>query len=272
MSEGVKFRASAVGQLLVGGNAITEKQLEKLKELQARKDNPDAKPLTTNMHEELCELIAKRDGDFEFGATAMTYIRDVWMRNTYGYDEPLVSNEILKGLIVEDEVIGVMTRHLSEKVFRTKNEDSFENAYFTGTPDVITNDAVEDSKASWTLRTFIETRKPDPLYYAQGQVYMDLTGRKKFRLCHVLVDTPKELVDEEKKRLYFRFNCDEENPIYLDLIKKVDAMHLIAHKIPEKDRIKVFEFPINYEYLDTLRLRVKQARVVYANMSLGLEF
>lgn len=272
MSEKVKFRASAVGQLLVGGNAITEKQLAKLAELQARKDNPEAKPLTAVMQAELEELIAKRDSDFEFGATAMSYIRDVWMRNTYGYDEPLVSNEILKGLMVEDEVIDVMTRQLPEKIFRVKNEDSFENEFFTGNPDVIIPDVVEDAKSSWTLRTFIETRKPDPLYYAQGQVYMDLTGRKRFRVCHVLVDTPKELIDEEMKRLYFRFNCDEQNPIYKELIKKVDAMHRIAHKIPEEDRIKVFEFPINYDYLDTLRQRVKQARVAYANMSLKLEF
>jgi hypothetical protein len=261
-----------LGQLLVGGNAITDKQLDKLNELQARKDNPEAKPLTANMQTELEELIAKRDGDFEFGSTAMTYIRSVWMRNTYGYDEPLVSNEILKGLMVEDEVIDVMTRQLHEKIFRTKNEDSYENEYFTGNFDVIILEVVEDAKASWTLRTFVETRKPDPLYYAQGQVYMDLTGRKRFRVCHVLVDTPKELIDEEMKRLYFRFNCDEQNPIYQELIKKVDAMHRIAHKIPECDRIKVFEFPFNRDYLDTLKLRVKQARVVYGNMSLRLDF
>ena len=271
MSDLVKFRASAVGNLLVGGNSITDKQLAKLDELQARRDSLEAKPLTEKMQQELDELIAKRDGDFEFGATAMSYIREVWMRTVFGYDEPLVSNEILKGLMCEDEVIGVMTRQINGG-FRTKNEDSFADEFFTGTPDVVLNDAVEDAKASWTLRTFIETRKPDPLYYAQGQVYMSLTGCKLFRLCHVLVDTPKELIDEEKKRLYFRFNCDEENPIYLELIKKVDAMHLISHKIPESDRIKVFEFPINYEYLDTLRLRVKQARVVYASLTLSNDF
>lgn len=271
MGEVVKFRASAVGNLLVGGNSITDKQLAKLDELQARKDNLDAKPLTNNMQVELDELIAKRDGDFEFGATAMSYIREVWMRNVFGYDEPLVSNEILKGLLCEDEIIGVMTRQINGG-FRVKNDEQFENEYFTGTPDVVLDDAVEDAKASWTLRTFIETRRPDPLYYCQGQVYMALTGRKKFRLCHVLVDSPKELVDEEKKRLYFRFNCDEENPIYLELIKKVENMHMIEHKIQESQRVKIFEFDINHEYLDTLRLRVKQARVVYASLTLSNDF
>lgn len=271
MSDLVKFRASAAGQLLVGGNSITEKQLLRLDELQARKDDSSAKPLTDKMQAELDELIAKRDGDFEFGATAMSYIREVWMRNTYAYDEPLVSNEILKGLMCEDEVVGIITRQINGG-FRVKNEEQFEDDYFTGTPDIVLDDAIEDVKCSWTLRTFIETRKPDPLYYSQGQIYMAMTGRKTFRLCHVLVDTPKALVDEEKKRLYFRFNCEEENPIYQELVKKVDAMHIISHKIPERDRVKVFEFPINHSYLDDLRMRVKQARVVYANMSLGLVF
>jgi hypothetical protein len=271
MSVPVKFRASAVGALLVGGNEITEKQLGKLNELQTRKDNPEAKPLTANMETELAELIAKRDSDFEFGATAMSYIRDVWMHNEFGYEEPLVSNEILKGLMVEDEAIGIMTRQINGG-FRVKNDEQFENEYFTGCPDVIIPGVVEDAKASWTLRTYVETRRPDPLYYAQGQVYMDLTGCEKFRLCHVLVDTPDELVLEEKKRLYFRFNCDEENPTYQELIKKVDAMHKISHKIPEGDRIKVFEFDRNDKYIDTLRLRVEQARFVYSRLSLKMEF
>jgi hypothetical protein len=270
-SETVKFRASSVGNLLVGGNAITDKQLARLEELQSRRDNPDAKPLTANMQQELEELIAKRDAEFEFGATAMSYIRDCWMRNTFGYDEPLVSNEILKGLMCEDEIIGIMTRHLHGG-FRVKNDEWFEDEHFTGTPDVVLDDVIEDAKCSWTLRTFVETRRPDPLYYAQGQVYMALTGRKLFRLAHVLVDTPHDLVEEEKKRLYFRFNCDEDNPHYKELVAKVDSMHCIARKIPEHQRIKVFEFAYNPDYIATLRQRVEQARVVYASMSLGLEF
>ena len=64
----------------------------------------------------------------------------------------------------------------------------------------------------------------------------------------------------------------EANPIYQDLLKKVDSMHMISSKIPESQRIKVFEFDINHSYLDTLHERVEQARVVYASMSLGLDF
>lgn len=269
--EPVKFRASSVGNLLVGGNAITETQLAKLEKLQARSVDPDAKPLTENMQQELAELIAKRDAEFEFGATALSYIRDCWLRDKFGYDEPMVSNETLKGMLCEDEIIDVLTRNVPGG-FRFKNDDRFENDYFIGTPDIVLSDFIEDVKCSWTLRTFVETRKPDPLYYAQGQVYMDLTGRDKFRLAHILVETPFELVEEEKKKFFFRFNCDESNPYYQEAIRKVEAMHFSCRKIPEHQRIKIFEFHKNEKYLATLKKRVEQARVVYSSMSLEFDF
>ena len=264
----VKFRASSVGKLLVGGNAITDKQLAKLEELLARKNNPDAKPLTANMQTELDELIAKRDSEFQFGATAMSYIRECWLRNTYNYDEPVVTVEMLKGIMCEDEALGVLTRHVSGG-FRVKNDEKFEDAWFTGEPDILLNDDwVEDIKCSWTLRTFVETQRPDSLYYTQGQVYMSLTGRRYFRLAHVLVPTPFELVEEEKKRFYFRFNCDEGNPHYKKAVRQIDAMHDVCSRIPESKRVKVFEFARNDNHIVTLRQRVEQARKVYSEMTL----
>lgn len=267
----VKFRASSVGNLLVGGNAITDKQLAKLDELQARKDDPNAKPLTANMQAELDDLIAKRDGEFKFGATAMSYIRDCWLRNVYGYDEPIVTNEMLKGILCEDEAIGVLTRQIAGG-FRVKNDEQFEDKDFTGEPDVLLGDDwVEDIKCSWTLRTFVETQRADPLYYTQGQVYLALTGRRFFRLAHVLVDTPFEIVEEERKRFYFRFNCDEDNPYYKKAIAQVNAMHNASRKVPESQRIKVFEFTRSDNHIATLRERVQLARRIYASMTLETE-
>lgn len=264
----VKFRASSAGQLMVGGNAITEKQLARLKELEARKNDASAKPLTATMQAELDELVEKRDGEFKFGSTAKNYIRDCWLRNTYGYDEPVVTNEILKGLLCEEAAIDVLSRQVIGK-FRVKNEDTFEDDHFTGTPDIILDDEwVEDIKCSWSLRTFFETEKPDPLYYAQGQVYMALTGRSMFRVAHILVDTPHEIVEEEKKRFYFRFNCDEENPHYKKAIAQIERMHSASTLVPEYQRIKCFTFQRNDDFIDTLRSRVEIARKIYVTLTL----
>lgn len=262
----IKFRASSVGALLVGGNQITDVQKKRLQELLDRQNDPDAKPLTGKMLIDLEELIAKRDAPFEFGATAMTYIRDCWLRNEYGYDEPLCTNEMLKGIACEDDAIGVVTRQV-DGPFRFKNEDAFSNDWFTGTPDVITDDAVEDVKCSWTLKTYCDVEHPSAIYYAQGQVYMDLTGRDTFRLCYVLLPTPEQIVQEEQKRYYFRFDCDEENPHYIDAYNRLTRMHDVS-QIPEDQRIKVFEFHREDMYLAKLRKRVELANKVYESLTL----
>lgn len=263
----VKFRASSVGHLLVGGNAITDRQRDRLNELLCRQNDPDAKPLTKRMQSEVDDLIAKRDAPFQFGATALSYIRDVWLRREYGYDEPVVTNEMLKGLMCESAAIGVVTRQV-DGPFRTKNEQQWENDWFTGTPDIVLDDAIEDVKCSYTLKTFCDVQHPSALYIAQGQVYLDLTGRDTFRLCHVLLPTPPEIVLEEQKRFYFLFNCDEENPHYLDAVNKIEAMHDVSG-IWEELRIKVFEFHREEMYLARLRKRVELAREVYDTLTLG---
>ncbi len=262
----IKFRASSVGSLLVGGNAMTDKQREQLQKLLDRQNDPYVKPLTAKMQANLDDLVAKRDADFEFGATALSYIRECWLRNVYGYDEPVVTNEMLKGLWCEDDAIGVVTRQVPGP-WRVKNEEHYENDWFTGTPDIVLDDAIEDVKCSWTIKTYMDVQHPSALYYAQGQVYMDLTGRDTFRLCHVLLDTPEEIVLEEQKRFYFRFNCNEDDPHYIDCYNKLTAMHNVSG-IPEDQRIKVFEFKREDMYLERLRRRVEYARKVYKSLTL----
>lgn len=268
MGELVKFHASSVGKLMVGREQITPNQLQRLEELAARKVDPDSKPLTKKMEQELADLILKRDADFKFGATALSYIREVWLKHTYGYDEPVVTNEILKGHLCEDASIGVLTRQV-EGGYRVKNDEHFEDEHFVGTPDILLPEWVEDVKSSWTLKTFVSVKKVDPLYFSQLQVYMALTGKRKARLAHILVDTPPEIVEEEKKKYYFRFNCDESDPNYLEAVAKVDAMHEAARKVPEPQRIKFFEFGYNQKHVDELRNRVDKAREVFNEMSLG---
>jgi hypothetical protein len=268
LADSVLFRAHSVGNLLVGGSEISDRQRDRLHELATRAADPNAKALTDKMRSELDDLIAKRDAPFAFGATALSYIRECWLRNEYAYDEPVLTNELLKGLLCEDEAIGVLTRQVPSQ-FRIKNDVLYTNAWFAGTPDVILDDAVEDVKCAWTLKTFVDIQHPSALYYAQGQAYMDLTGRNFFRLCHVLVDTPEIIVQEERKRYYFRFNCDEENPYYQECVRKVDAMHAATALIPENQRIKVFTIPRDDLYIARLRKRVEQAREVYATLTIG---
>ena len=263
----VKFRASTVGNLMVGSNEITDRQLSRLKELEDRQADPNAKPLTAKMQEELAGLIEKRDSEFRFGATAKTYIRNCWLLNEYGCQEPVLTPQMLKGMVCELDSIGLLDSQVPSVVFRAKNEQRFENEWFTGEPDLLTDDWVEDVKTSWSLQTFFNVSKPDPIYYAQGQVYMDLTGKSRFRLAHVLVDTPPLMLQEECRRYAWKFEGNEDHPEYKQIESRLNALHKVSH-IPESKRIKVFEFERDDEFLDTLKSRVEQARRYYSALSL----
>ena len=268
-NEPLRIRASEAGKLMIGGNEISAAQLKRLDELEARKNDPAAKSLTDKMEEERLMLIARRDAPFELGATAKSLIRDIWLRREFGYDEPIMTPQLFKGLLCEQDSIGVVSRQLPATEFRVKNMNAFRDEFFTGNPDIIlkSEDTVEDLKTSWTVKTFVEATVPEE-YYEQGQVYMHLTGMKHFRLIYVLVDTPAELVLEEHKRFFFKFGADDENPHYIEACEKLDRMHYPSRFIPEEKRIKVFSFDYDPEYIAELARRVIVAREYYATLKL----
>lgn len=273
-NELILIRASEAGKLMIGGNGITDAQLRKIDELETRDSESRVtgsaiKPLTDKMKQELQELHDKQSAPFELGATAKSLIRDIWLRREFGYDEPVMTPQLFKGLLCEQDSIGVVSRQLPATEFRVKNMNAYRDEYFSGNPDVIlaSEDTVEDVKTSWTVKTFFEATVPEE-YYGQGQVYMHLTGMKRFRLIYVLVDTPAELVLEEHKRFFFKFGADDENQHYQEAVEKLDRMHYPSRVIPEEKRIKVFSFDYDPEYIDELKKRVEYARQFYNSLSL----
>ena len=270
MDNKIKFRASGVGALMVGGNGITEKQLEKLNQLQERKDAAklgNAEPLTDNMESTLSDLKAKRDAPFELSQTAKRFIESEWLRIKYGYDEPVVTNEMLKGHLCEQDSIKLISEVHPVKAFRRKNTKRFENDHFKGCPDIVLLDLIEDVKSSWSLRTFFEVDSYPELYYAQGQVYMDLTGAKKFRLYYCLNNTPLELLIGEDKKFYYRFGGADNNPHYIEAQEKLYRNHNYDD-IPANQRVKMFEFDYDPEYIAELKKRVEHARLYFDSLKL----
>lgn len=269
-SEELKIRASKAGLLMTDapGVGLTENQAQRLEELLSRKKNPLGKPLTANMEKDLASLIEKRDAPFELSQTAKSYIVSLWLRLEYGYQEPVVTNELLKGNLCEQDSIELVSDLIPASQFRVKNREHYEDEYFTGTPDVILNKdgVIEDLKSSWTLRTFFES-KPDKLYEGQAQVYMHLTGIPQYRLIYALVDTPDEIIIQEMKRYYFKFGRDEGNPEYERICNQLEAMHKVGH-IPAEDRIKVFNYHYDPAYIEELIFRVKEARKFYGTLTL----
>lgn len=263
----LKIRASAAGHLMASGTCITAKQLEKLNELQVRKDGK-GKPLTENMENELKELIAKRDAPEELGRGAKSYVEELWLETVYGYKEPVVTDVLLKGNMCEQDGIRLVSEVWPCDEFRVKCKQPFKDDFFTGNPDILLKQVVEDIKSAWSIKTFFNVEAPDPIYYAQGQVYMHLTGRTKFRVHHCLLNTPVELVHNEQKRFFWKYGGDENNRYFQAAAEQIERNHNYWH-IPANERVKTFEFDYDPAFITELQGKVKLARVYFDSLKLN---
>ena len=133
--------------------------------------------------------------------TTKSYVEEWLKEQIYGVKRTFTSKYTEKGQRVELDSLEYAKNALKRKdeVWgkATKNEQSFEDDFFTGTPDIILPDRIVDIKSSWDCFTFpaFEVDIPNRDYDTQLQVYMHLTGKKQAELVYVLIDTPEDLTD-----------------------------------------------------------------------------
>ena len=179
-------------------------------------------------------MTAPRNKSEALSETTKSYIKEWLIEQIYGCRKEIKSKYIDKGNKLEDTAIDKAIEWL-DLDFVMKNEDSFEDDFFTGTPDIITNDEILDTKCSWDAYSFplFDKELPNKDYFYQMQVYMHLTGKKKARVVYVLLNTPEELTWEEKH--------DYSN-------------------MDKKYRIKDFVVEYDAEIIATLQEKVKESR------------
>lgn len=197
--------------------------------------------------------------------TAKSFIEEMWLRDKFNYEETVMTDELMKGLLNEQDSLGLV-QLVKGGEFRIKNQKHFENDFIKGTPDVILGDCIEDVKTSWSLKTFFNAEL-EKNYYWQGIGYMALTGIHNYRLIYCLTNTPDEIVLELKKRAWFKFGCNEENPDYQLMSQQIERNHTYDHIPPEK-RIKVFEFPFSPDDYSNLCRKIEKARDYYDSLCL----
>ena len=192
--------------------------------------------------------------------TTTTYLKQLSIENVFGRKKEFTSKYTTKGIEVEDKSI-----RLAEKVldlgFIWKNEESFENDFITGTPDVITDDVIIDVKSSWDLFTFPHHDKElkNNMYYYQLQGYMWLTGKKTSYLCYCLVDTPDSIIEHEIRKKHWNKNAIEEIPEIRDFVEK-------NHKYDDIDnKLKIKSFKIDYDenVIEEIKQRILECREFY---------
>ena len=193
--------------------------------------------------------------------TTKTYLLELAVEEKYNIHKEFWSRYTDKGNEVEPEAIK-LTESVLDVGFIYKNEEQFSNDWVTGKPDVNT-DVLIDVKSSWDAFTFFEKVIEDEVknkdYYYQLQGYMWLTDKQEALLCYCLIDTPKQIVDDEVRREHWKQNVIGESD---DIREFVEDKHTFGH-IPMEKRVKVFKIFKNEDVINNIKERIDIARQYY---------
>jgi len=286
-----KFRCSQLGHLMTNLEKVTEKQLEKIAELEARKEEAKTNPkraLTKIMQEELDGLIAKRDGDDVLPSGAKSYLDEVFRKEFWGRQRHVHNKYLEKGLYTEQDVLALKSAVIGG--FCAKNDEELENLFIKGTPDSFDVDnltLVTDTKSCYDMESF-DGAELTTIYTWQLRGYSWLL-RDRFNLpsfpygelFYGLVNTPPHIIENERNNLFYRMGArpddDEEwqavkrqhekNCIFdINLFKEhypeyTFVNEILDFTIPEQFRITTFTVDVNETHIAQMIQRVLLARI-----------
>jgi hypothetical protein len=245
------------------GSVLTEKQAQKIEELSNKEK------ITEKQKEELDMLIAKRDAPPKLSDTCVSYLKEVYIYNKYG-KEPVGGSErskyTLKGRAVEHESIFMLNRIDSDNY--VKNEQRFTNEYLTGEPDIIilgedgNASKIIDIKSSYDFATLLSNygNSLNPLYHDQVQGYMALTGATEAEVCYCLVNMPQEIIEGEKRRVFYIMNpATEESVDYKKEIERIE-FNMTFDEIPINERLLRFKVAKDDAFINRVYARIDECR------------
>jgi len=261
----MRLRTHNIAPLFLGTDGLTDKQLERLRELSERHANflceTDAKlkakyKLTANMEDELDALLDMKEkyesGDIELPQGAKSLIEEYIDAEVYEYKSTFDSKEVSKG---RDEDVENASIKLYNDVFFTSHsklvegDEYYELSYnnIVGHPDIVCDitHMIKDAKSSWSKKTFPKTvdKAENSTYTWQVRTYLymlqGMTGDSRWNsgeVFHCLVDTPEGLVPE-----------------YED-----DSLH-VASNLSDNIRVTVVPVELTDEHIDHMNRRIKMA-------------
>lgn len=205
---------------------------------------------------------------------AKTFVEEVWLQKNHNYRDVVVTDQMIKGNEGEQDAMDLILKVRKDGIFREKYKgEQLFNKFVTGNPDIVIPQikVIEDTKCSFTIKTFMKSEMTS-IYEWQLRSYMSLLRDNGIevdtaRLMYCLVQTPQRVIEEEKKRYYFKFGCDEDNQDYIDICKQIDLNHNIDH-IPLENRLKTFEITHDEDKIKFLEAKIWKAREYYDTISL----
>lgn len=259
-----KERPSQAGRIMASarGASITEKQLETLGDL-IKRDK-----LTENQEKTKAELIAKRDAPPQISEGAKTRVKEQFLADRFGINREFWSKETDKGNECEDESIKLYSRVTGNFGIK-KNEKQFENDFFKGTPDIITQDAVIDIKTSFSGSTFpwFENELPEDSYFYQVQAYLYLTGRQNGFVAYCLTNSNDDQIQDEVRREAWRQKIIDPTDEQLTEIENKVYSQMTFDHIADELRVKIYEVKRDENIINEMIERVKLCRDYYKELN-----
>jgi len=123
----------------------------------------------------------------ELSQTCITYLKECYA----GDKEELSSKYLTKGILLENEAIDFASKVLYGGIKAYKNEDIYANEWLVGTPDVILENSIIDTKCAWNRKTLLDSAlELNTDYEWQLRGYMMLCNKEFATLFYYLGDTP----------------------------------------------------------------------------------
>jgi len=194
--------------------------------------------------------------------TAKGCLHEIYIEEVFGRRKTISSAAMKKGTAVETDSLDLLQAVTGEVYF--KNQETIENEYLIGTPDVIDkkNSKVVDIKSSWDIWTYSRVTGDSALkdYAWQVKGYMWLTDTRSAQLVYALVNTPEFLIADELYKMSFTM------PLNTDM--EQFRPNFIFDDIPSEMRIKQFEVAYFDEEMSELRSRLDSCREYLSTLKL----
>ena len=163
----------------------------------------------------------------KLGATCTSKLKQIYREVRWNRKHELSNKYVEKGIACEDDAITLLSR--IKKTFFKKNTERITNDFLSGEPDLFIGESIlnaeegYDTKASWSWQTFpFPDDKLEKDYHWQNHGYMALTGAKKWTTAFCLVNTPANLIDDEKKRFLYKNNLSEFDERYIEQARIIE--------------------------------------------------
>lgn len=275
----ILIRCSAIGQIMTESRGKTNLEkysdaVQLLKDEQGKYDAMPNKELKSAINKlekvkkvqlEVDELFKIKDV-IELSDTCKTYLIQSYVLSKYGRVREVVTKQMVKGTISEDEAIELFS--ILENKYYQKNTDRISNGFIIGTPDMYDGETLFESteiidiKSCWDVFTFLSNvESPENSnYYWQLQGYLALTGASIGTIAYCLVNTPESIVLGEKYNLLRKMDvATEEDPAF----KKEFALLQANRKyddIPMSERLLTFSIERNDEDIEKIYKKVEKCR------------